>query len=127
MKQTFPDGYAKDLYRRMRQVLSSDMAWKSSTLSLGLFARMLGVPVKHVHAAFHEGGTTFYDLINEYRVNEAVRLLSNSDITFFEASYRAGFGSYGSFVDSFRKKYGKLPQDAYGCRRKNGRHNTPHA
>lgn len=59
-----------------------------------------------------EKGKTFYEYINNFRMEEAVRILSSNPKhpqTMEEVATQAGFNTYSTFLRSFVKKYGESP------------------
>ncbi|MEO9482661.1 MAG: helix-turn-helix domain-containing protein [Ekhidna sp.] len=54
--------------------------------------------------------TTFFDLINTYRVNEAKkRILDNPEYTLLQIAFDSGFNNKTSFVNAFKKFEGTTP------------------
>jgi AraC-like DNA-binding protein len=56
-------------------------------------------------------GQSLSSFIREYRLQLALELLKNEDITTSEAAYRVGFGSAAYFSKSFNDYYGFSPSD----------------
>lgn len=59
-----------------------------------------------------EKGKTFYEYINNFRLEEAVRILSSNPKhpqTMEEVATQSGFNTYSTFLRSFVKKYGESP------------------
>lgn len=56
---------------------------------------------------------TFYDYINEFRLDEAKTLLdgkgTDNQYSLEDISVMSGFNSYATFLRSFKKKYGTTP------------------
>ena len=60
----------------------------------------------------NELGKSFYDVINEYRVNEAIKLLDegkHKDYTLEHIAEKSGFNSKATFYRIFKKNTGKTP------------------
>ncbi len=55
--------------------------------------------------------TTFIDYVNRYRVNQAIFLLRDKDISIKEASFRVGYQNPNYFSRIFRKIMGISPSD----------------
>lgn len=56
--------------------------------------------------------SNFNEFVNSYRINEANGLFNDgeySHLTTAEISEKAGFNTYGSFVEAFKKKHGCTP------------------
>ena len=56
-----------------------------------------------------ETGKSVNQYIRELRLEEAAKLIKNTDLTFAEIAYKVGFGSNTYFTTSFRKLYGITP------------------
>ena len=56
---------------------------------------------------------TFYDYINDFRLEEVKAMLESKDIenqhSLEDIATMAGFNSYSTFLRSFKKKYDKTP------------------
>lgn len=60
----------------------------------------------------HHLGKHFFDFINEYRINDAKKLLqapSKKDLTVLEILYEVGFNSKSSFYSAFKKATNQTP------------------
>jgi AraC-like DNA-binding protein len=54
----------------------------------------------------------FYEFVNAYRVNEAIRILNNRkyiNYTYSAIGFEAGFNSKSAFYNSFKRETGKTP------------------
>jgi AraC-like DNA-binding protein len=56
-------------------------------------------------------GRTITSYLNELRVSEAVRLLTETDQSILEIGLRVGFGNYSNFVRQFRGVRGMSPRE----------------
>jgi len=56
-------------------------------------------------------GTTVYGFLQEYRLNEAKRLLESSEINIGEAAKLVGYSNMGHFSNIFKKQFGIRPID----------------
>ncbi|MDF2938172.1 MAG: response regulatory protein [Paenibacillaceae bacterium] len=59
---------------------------------------------KHTHMNFKQ-------YLTEIRMNEAVRLLLQTDLMVYEIAERVGYNNSRQFSDMFKKHFGKLPQE----------------
>jgi AraC-like DNA-binding protein len=48
-------------------------------------------------------------LITEYRLNQAVKLLQNTSVNITDVAYQAGFGDLSHFYRVFKKEFSKAP------------------
>ena len=53
----------------------------------------------------------FIDYVNTYRLNEAINLLENEDLTNETMAETVGFGSANTFYRQFKLKYGLSPYE----------------
>lgn len=87
--------------------------YTSPGLSLEMLAEHLGINRKYLSKAINSAtGKNFNTYINEHRVKEAIRLLSDSGNKFLSVDYigiQVGFSNRSSFYESFRKLTGISP------------------
>ena len=55
-------------------------------------------------------GLSFIDYLNQYRLNNACRLLENSEQSVLECALSSGYTSLRSFNRNFRNRYQTTPQ-----------------
>lgn len=56
-------------------------------------------------------GQNFKTYLTEIRMNKALILLHNPDLMIYEIAERVGYNNVRHFSDTFKKKYGQVPQD----------------
>ena len=87
--------------------------YTSPGLNLEMLAEHLGINRKYLSKAINSAtGKNFNTYINEHRVKEAIRLLSDSGNKFLSVDYigiQVGFSNRSSFYESFRKLTGISP------------------
>lgn len=87
--------------------------YTSPGFNLDILSEHLGVNRKYLSKAINSAtGKNFNTYINEYRVKEAIRLLSNPANKFLsidDIGKQVGFSNRSSFYDSFRKMTGISP------------------
>ncbi len=86
--------------------LDFDLTLQKLAFQIDIIDKELSILINH-HIGQH-----FFDFVNEYRVNEAKRLLGNPDkkaLTILEILYQVGFNSKSSFYTAFKKITGKTP------------------
>ena len=84
------------------------------TLTLQKLAICLGTNRQYLSNYINqEKAMTFYDYINDFRLEEAKNLLDGLDegrqYSIEEISNLSGFNSYSTFLRAFAKKYGQTP------------------
>lgn len=101
----------KDVY----ELISKDKIFKNTDLTLDSMAKQMNINRNYLSKAINK--TTrknFNTYINEYRVKEAVKILSNkkSDVISIDAiAFDVGFNNRTSFYQSFKKITGLSPSD----------------
>lgn len=83
-------------------------------LNINILALRLNTNTKYVTEVIHGlGGQNFRSFINEHRVREACRRLSDKDnygnLTIAAIAAEVGFNSHNSFISAFRKVAGMTP------------------
>jgi AraC-like DNA-binding protein len=83
-------------------------------LTLQKLATLLGTNRQYLSNYINrEKQKTFYEYINDFRLEEAKKLLDNWDVerrhSMDDVATLSGFNSYATFLRSFVKKYGESP------------------
>ena len=112
----------------LKQISFSDMSAKNETLtdrivryvaenyteniSLKAIAKELGYEERYVSRCFHNTVPMHFSAyVNLFRVDHAIALLQNTDLSVSEVSMESGFQSIRSFNRVFREVTGKTPKD----------------
>jgi AraC-like DNA-binding protein len=89
--------------------------WLDPDLTLEQLASQVKLRPKLLSQAINEGlGKNFFEFINQYRIEEAKRLLTDpadKKITVLEVLYQVGFNSKSSFNTVFKKQTGLTPSE----------------
>lgn len=100
-------------YSSLVQLMDSEKLFLDSKLSIKTVADKLGLSVNHLSQVINQqSGKNFFKFINEYRVEEAKKLLpdqSNKKYTILAIAYDCGFNSKSSFNTIFKQFTGKTP------------------
>lgn len=101
---------------RVRSLMTDNQIYKDSNLKLDAVANIIGVSSSTLSKAINRvTGKNFNNYINEFRVKEAVRLLTEEapeDTRFVHGFYRqVGFQSRASFYRTFKKVVGITPAE----------------
>jgi AraC-like DNA-binding protein len=93
--------------------LEKDQLYRNSTLTLREMSEHLGTTENKLSYLINNGlNKSFYDLINEYRVEEVKRLLLDDGyrhLSILGIAFESGFNSKSSFQNVFRKHTGMTP------------------
>jgi len=105
------DDSLQPLFEELERTLTRG-AFRDPALSLGKLAQLCGLSTHQASSAINGcSGGNFYDWLNRHRVEEAKRLLQESDETVANVCYRAGFNSKSTFNTAFRRHTGLTPSE----------------
>ena len=95
--------------------LEKEKAYLKNNLSLDDITKATGVPKHRISAIFNnELGENFYEILNEYRTREAIRLMKEGKHMNFTLTYiaeMAGFNSRATFNRIFKKLTNQTPSE----------------
>jgi AraC family transcriptional activator of pyochelin receptor len=76
---------------------------------LSALAQYVGLNSQKLNRGFrHIFGSTVYSFLQDYRLEEAYRLLSTSEMSVSEVAYHVGYGP-AHFATAFRERFGVSP------------------
>lgn len=86
--------------------------YRDPDLTLNRLARRLGVPSRSISTAINRTlGRNVPQLVNEYRVREAMRLLDETDLPVTSAMFECGFQTKSNFNREFARVAGTTPSE----------------
>lgn len=95
----------------LKNHMESKEPYLDPSLTIQEIANQINLPVRDLSVLInHHMNQHFFDFINEYRIQKAMKILKNNSknhLTILEILYEVGFNSKSSFNTSF-KKYTKL-------------------
>ncbi|MBL7784761.1 MAG: AraC family transcriptional regulator [Chitinophagales bacterium] len=102
-----------ELYQKIRDCMEDDKLYIDPELSLGNLADILNTNTKYLSFCINSYfGKNFSNFINEYRVQEAMRLINSDHInqyTLEAIAELSGFKSRSAFIAAFKKVTGQTP------------------
>lgn len=107
--------YHKSLFEKnIDNIIQENQYYLDNTLTLQKLANILGTNRQYLSNFINqEKNKTFYDYINDFRLEEAKKLIDNMDSeqnsSLEDIASLSGFNSYSTFYRSFDKKYGLTP------------------
>jgi AraC-like DNA-binding protein len=108
----YPESRRDKLCLAIRDLLLKDKIYRNPTLNRDIMVEQLGTSKNLFIEAFqHCFNMPLADYINELRLNDAIALLEQSDLSIEELSEKAGFGSDRTFRRQFQDKYNMSPQN----------------
>ena len=103
------------LVNRIIALMEEEKLYQEAELTLQQVANKLQVPAYQVSQALNEGmKKNFYDVVNNYRVEDAKRLLldeNSRNYTILSIGFEAGFNSKTTFNTVFKKFTGLTPTE----------------
>lgn len=112
---TLRSSYYETLFdKNVEMLIQQNKCYLDKSLTLQKLASLLGTNRQYLSNYINqEKHKTFYDYINDFRLEEARKLLDNKSdgpsYSIEEISDMSGFNSYATFLRSFTKKYGQTP------------------
>jgi len=115
VRARLPDRELKRQKERLTQVLETQALYLNPDLRLSDLGTALGIRPYRVSEILSRGlQTSFYDLINSYRVCRAQKLLSSPEsahLNLLGVAMESGFRSKSVFNEVFKKVTGKTPSE----------------
>ncbi|MCC7167429.1 MAG: helix-turn-helix transcriptional regulator [Rhodospirillales bacterium] len=104
------DDEDRALVARIEQFLTEAKPFKKENFRREDLATALGVAEHRLSRVVNAGfGKSLTDLLNEYRVDEAKRLLATTDLQITQIAFASGFNALASFNRVFRRHVGAAP------------------
>ncbi|MEO1262920.1 MAG: helix-turn-helix domain-containing protein [Bacteroidota bacterium] len=101
------------LAKKLLSLFAEEKPYLEAELTLSELAGRLSISPNHLSQIINEKiGQKFLDFVNQYRVEEAKRLLADekmSHLTILSIAYDAGFNSKTAFYSAFKKQTGSSP------------------
>lgn len=102
-----------DVMERLDQIMKTTKAFKNSDFDISELSRLAGINTKYISKAINATGRNFRTFMAEYRVEHAIRLLTDSETmgkyTIESVGREVGFKSHSNFIAAFRKIKGTTP------------------
>lgn len=93
-----------DILLRIKTLLDETRLYQNENLNLTRLARKSGIPSRQISTAINRvSGENVSRFINNYRVNEACRLLRETDMPITSIMLEAGFQTKSNFSREFRR------------------------
>ena len=109
-RSALDDARMKRLGERMLRLMRDEALYRDPALSLRRLADRVGASANHVSQTLNTHlGVNFFDFVNGQRVDEAERLLHQTDQTVTEIALEVGFNSRSTFNTAFQKHRGTAP------------------
>ncbi len=98
---------------RLDQIMQAEQAYLQAGLTLPRLAEVIDCSVNHLSQVINSGfGMSFFEYLNQYRIEHAKGLLSNLDGqngAVLNIAFNVGFNSNSAFYAAFKKCVGQTP------------------
>lgn len=112
-KSSLKQEEAQQYIDQLLQFMETEQAWKESDLNIQKLALRTAIPQRFITQTLNEYlNKNFYTFVNEYRVEEVIRLFQSEQYkqyTILAIAYQCGFNSKSSFNTFFKKHTSKTP------------------
>jgi AraC-like DNA-binding protein len=99
--------------RRLEEIMRAEKVYLQSDLTLPKLARIVDCSINHLSQVINAGfGVSFFDFLNQYRIEYARKLLGEldgRDKAILNIAYAVGFNSNSAFYAAFKKYVGRTP------------------
>jgi len=106
---------SKELWLKLRQFMEEDKLYRQNNIKLETIASLLGTTRHNASQIINEhSGLNFFELINQYRIEEAKRILSSTTekLNIIDVAYEVGYNNKVTFNKSF-KRFSNLTPSQY--------------
>lgn len=107
--------FSLELKEDLLSLLNKDKIYKESGISLDLLSEKLGTSRHNTSQVINEHfNMNFYELMNKFRIDEAVELIKNekdNNLTIIDIAYKVGFNNKVTFNKSFKKALSVTPSE----------------
>ena len=104
--------HALRLADRIGRAMREDDLHLDPNLSLTRLSRRVGAAPNLVSQTLNDTlGRTFFDYVNDQRIDTAMGWLKDTEMSVLEIAIAAGFNSRSTFYKAFRARTGQTPQD----------------
>lgn len=112
-KSSLTDEQAMQILERLSVIMENEKPFLETGLTLTGLAGLLSISPNHLSQVINDKlGRSFFEFVNEYRVEEAKRLLVSPLVNRFSVlgiGMESGFSSKSAFYNAFKKQTGMTP------------------
>ena len=115
-KSGLTPSYSVELKEQLSDLLENEKIYLKNDVSLDVIAERLNTTRHNASQVINEHfGLNFFDLINKYRIQDAVEILQNdTSRTIIDVAYQVGFNNKVTFNKSFKRFLSQTPTQYLG-------------
>ena len=117
-KSSLTPSYSKELKEKLIYLLEIEKIYKQNNINLDFLSQKLDTTRHNTSQVINENfNVSFFELINTYRIEEALEILKNdknNSMNIIEVAYAVGFNNKVSFNKSFKKHLAQTPSQYIG-------------
>ena len=117
-KSSLTPSYSKELKEKLIYLLETEKIYKRNNINLDFLSQRLDTTRHNASQVINENfNVSFFELINTYRIEEALEILKNDTdkkMNIIEVAYEVGFNNKVSFNKSFKKHLSQTPSQYIG-------------
>lgn len=99
------------VYRKLIVCMEDQQCYLDATLTLAKLSRMAGTNTTYLSKAINQRyGCGFREMVNNYRVQRAKKIIEETGESSYIVGIRCGFPSRSSFYSIFQKSTGTSPR-----------------
>lgn len=112
-KSSLTEEKKTEILNKLQNLFENDKYFKGNTISLADTAKAIGEASHHLSQAINEKlNKTFFELLSEYRIEEAKRILKETpEVTIEDIADQVGYNSKAAFNKAFKTTTGKTPSE----------------
>lgn len=105
------DTEAELLLKKLNELISTKVLYKNTSIKISHVAKEIGITPHKLSQLLNDNlGKSFTAFMNEYRIEEAKKLLQErKELTLEAIGFEAGFSSKSNFYATFKKVVGQTP------------------
>lgn len=102
----------EDILRVIDQLMTADRLYRDPDLTLDRLARRAVIPMRQISAAINRRfGRNVSQIVNEYRIGDAMKSLRETNASITEIMFECGFQTKSNFNREFKRVTGMSPRD----------------
>ncbi len=112
VKEPSPNEEDRRIFDTIDHLMRQQQLYRDVDLNLNRLARRAGIPSRQISAAINRIlGRNVSQVVNEYRIEEAKRLLADATLPITTVMLEAGFQTKSNFNREFQRVVGMTPSD----------------